>query len=73
MRCLIQDLSLNAYSYLDLFIHASNSSLTTIDGTNNVTTRYWVKNRDLSFVVSIKSMDEFAWYRVTCLNELEVF
>ena len=71
MRFLIQDLSLNAHSYLDLFLHGSNSSLTTIEVPTTLPRDIGWKT--VSFVVSIKSMHEFAWYRVTCLKDWKYF
>ena len=69
--CLVQGLILIFYSFLNLFLHGSSSSVDNYRQYQQRYHKYWVKILKLSFALSIKSTHQFEWYKVTCRIRLE--
>ena len=64
MMHLIQKLSLNFHSFLDLYLSGIGSSIDN-NRWDRISTSYWIKNLQLPFCLSIKSTHEFKWYANT--------
>ena len=72
MMHFIQDLSLNFYFFLDIYLHGCGSS---VDNKRwyHISTSYWVENLQLSFCLSIKNTHDFEWYtKILWPNEMKM-